>query len=190
MVHIGYTHYWYTYKKELKLESWKKMANDVRHLLANLPERSLSAGGYHSDDPLKLDDDESVVDDETIRFNGVGELGHETFLLERKVNLRTSFTGAKEQHFAFCKTARKPYDLPVQVCLILYQFYFKGSVSISSDGDAEEWETAIQLANKLFGLKTTFKRRNNGSYLSVKSEKNTPKIQMDDHLGPERGTVI
>lgn len=70
-----------------------------------------------------------------IRFNGVGELSHETFLIERF-----------SREFEFCKTNRKPYDLAVCGVLILISLYADGG-EISSDGLGEtytdsEWKDA------------------------------------------------
>lgn len=70
-----------------------------------------------------------------IRFNGVGELSHETFLLM-----------IENPSFEFCKTARKPYDLPV-CCMLILASLFADSGEISSDGIGEsycdqEWRDA------------------------------------------------
>jgi len=63
-----------------------------------------------------------VVSKKQIRFNGIGEDGHETFMISN-----SSF------EFNFCKTARKPYDVVVcEVLLVLNAFC--PHLSISSDG--------------------------------------------------------
>lgn len=53
--------------------------------------------------------------------------------------------------FAFCKTARKPYDLLVCSTLLLYK-HFWPEVQISSDGDFEDWESAIEHVKNVTGL--------------------------------------
>lgn len=72
--------------------------------------------------------DEAAVTSKMVRFNGVNEKGHETFLLE-----------FKPSPFEFCKTARKPYDLAVCASLILASYYAE-SGEISSDGINAGWE--------------------------------------------------
>jgi len=62
-----------------------------------------------------------VVNKKMIRFNGIGEEGHETFVFE---------TG---KEFEFCKTARKPYDLPVCEVLLVLKAYMT-DLDLSSDG--------------------------------------------------------
>ena len=56
-----------------------------------------------------------------IRFNGIGDDGHETFVFE---------TG---KDFDFCKTARKPYDLPVCEVLLVLK-HFMNDLYLNSDG--------------------------------------------------------
>lgn len=60
-----------------------------------------------------------------IRFNGIGEDGHETFY----------FNSADGDFDEFCKTARKPYDIVVcKVLLLLFDFYGKTTLNLDSDG--------------------------------------------------------
>ena len=76
----------------------------------------------------------------------MGEYGHETFLFLRD-NKKDEFH-KKLLHFEFCKTAQKPYDLPVTAVLILAVKHFKDDVKVSSDGDAADWQAGIELVNK------------------------------------------
>lgn len=79
-----------------------------------------------------------IFSSELICFNGVGEDGHDDFVLDFSSD---SFSD-------FCKTNRKPYDLAVCICLLALSHklpYF----SFSSDGiwgDGEwdnQWDHAI-----------------------------------------------
>lgn len=110
---MGYTHYFGfdAYTKEDK-QGWKKA----------LPLIKAVTGKYK--DIIQLDSDTKeapVVDSKAVRFNGIDEDGHETFLI------------LAEQCDKFCKTARKPYDLPVcEVLLILKALC--PNFSLGSDG--------------------------------------------------------
>jgi hypothetical protein len=87
-----------------------------------------------------------------ICFNGMGEDAHETFILYKQLP-KTRIKGNKEKyHFDFCKTARKPYDIMVCACLILYKHYFPNEVWISSDGNINEgeWKDAFELIAYVF----------------------------------------
>jgi hypothetical protein len=82
-----------------------------------------------------------VATAEDVRFNGVGELGHETFGFR---------TGASDP-FGFCKTARKPYDDVVMRVLLVLASYRPG-FELSSDGDfGHEWIEALDWFNQKVG---------------------------------------
>ena len=121
---MGYTHYW----KKLKFSKsgWNALCDATSCLLRSLPENVKVENDNGTDDPMV---------GAVIRFNGVGELSHETFLIERM-----------SREFEFCKTNRKPYDLAVCGVLILTSLYADGG-EISSDGLGEtytdsEWKDA------------------------------------------------
>ncbi len=56
-------------------------------------------------------------------------------------------------YFEFTKTARKPYDIVVQCCLILAKKHFGKEIAISSDGAKDDWTDAINIIEKNFGYK-------------------------------------
>ena len=133
---MGYTHYWNDV--EFSDDSWSAFKKDVRKAFKNLPESVKIQREY--DDPRK-----PLVGPNTIRFNGAGDEGCETFVLS-KIGLCHGFD--------FCKTYRTPYDLAVCSVLILASIH-AGSGEISSDGIGEneadtEWRDAIAFINKVF----------------------------------------
>ncbi len=134
---IGYTHYW-TYspnkaksKKELK-DLFSKASKQIEEF-ANYVERNKLfsiRGGIGEDKPL--------FNSSEIWFNGCAKenLDHETFSIKFETSER-----------AFCKTARKPYDLLVCFSLLTFADIFPKEVfSFSSDGDSSEreWQTALE----------------------------------------------
>jgi len=155
---MGYTHYFKgTKSTDAK---FKEFSNACKKLHDNLPEKTDTAGGYHKDDKLIIGDgrghlhestgDVPIFDNRMVCFNGVGELAHETFRIEKK--------GTND----FCKTARKPYDLLVVACLIAawqilnYRFSSDG---FNSDGTCEDlvpamkyYNEVMQPKNKITGL--------------------------------------
>lgn len=139
---MGYTHYWHQHRT-IDIAEWKAIQHDFQ-LLERLPRRTDTAGGFFAEYPLEVafEDDQPTVpprcDEDVIRFNGIGALGHETFLLER--------AGAG---FAFCKTARKPYDLLVCATLIVANTNAPGALAISSDGSAAEWAPAVAFVQRV-----------------------------------------
>ena len=131
---MGYTHYW-RQNGEIPTENWDAITKCVKHLYKNLP------NGIKIQ--VEWDNAESpVANAKEIRFNGVGEAGHETFLLEKNPS----------SHFEFCKTARKPYDLVVQMVLTIIYHYASKYISVSSDGGPEDWEICDDECQKMFGF--------------------------------------
>ena len=116
---MGYTHYW---KKAdpILTKNWEAFTLRVKYILKTAIE-----DGYRLQ--LEFDDDKPpLVGRFTVRFNGVGADGHETFMLNRH-----------KEDFAFCKTAEKPYDTVVVAILVVAEVYLPG-FEWSSDGDDED----------------------------------------------------
>jgi hypothetical protein len=104
---------------------------------------------------------ESSSTTEDLWLNGVGEDSHEDFCVTPECN-------------DFCKTNRKPYDLPVCECLLVLK-HFNPDATIDSDGFAideqtaneftktsvpvldENWNTALINVKTQFGFTFNFK---------------------------------
>ena len=120
---MGYTHY-FELEETINEETWKSILMDVKSAaLASYP-----LVQYEWDDKAA-----PQFDTKGIRFNGVGELGHETFVLR-----------PDDVSWAFCKTARKPYDVLVVATLIIVKHHCE-TFSWSSDGEVEDFEDALEL---------------------------------------------
>ena len=140
---MGYTHY---FKLDSGKEKFKKEAIiDIKKIVKDY----LNLLQYESDTK-----DIPLVNDTIIHFNGIGENGHETFCLEPDCN-------------KFCKTARKPYDLPTCEILLVLKHHYGNKFDLSSDGFYvfkedfkkkkldENWNEAIKNILAKFGY--TFK---------------------------------
>ena len=108
-----------------------------------------------------------------------GDCSHETFSLEQK--LETSWTNEDDtittlepqgefrgytnqdrtqdknpqnqigKHFNCTKTAYKPYDLAVTVCLVIAKHHLGEDILIHSDGSMENWHEAMMLCHHFLG---------------------------------------
>lgn len=90
-----------------------------------------------------------------------GNCSHETFCLElnRKLDPRLDQLIEKTNpklYFSFTKTAYKPYDLAVNVCLIIAKHHFKENIKVSSDGEKNNWIEGMQLCQKFLGYGDNF----------------------------------
>jgi hypothetical protein len=137
---MGYTHYW-NIADEISRDNWYKFIEDFHKILPNF-ESTLETQG----------DQKLQTINGMVFLNGIGELSHETFCLER-VTDTTGFTQRDDDGliFKFCKTAQKPYDIAVCSALIIAKKHFGESIMISSDGDNEEWQESKALCQKILG---------------------------------------
>lgn len=127
---MGFSHYW-RQKSIPTTEQWNAIANDFNKLQA--------AALITTPFPIQRKCDDAaapVVTNEYISFNGIGEDGHETMMLEKY-----------GRDFNFCKTADKPYDRAVVALLILAHHHAPGVWEISSDGSKEDWQPVLDWMN-------------------------------------------
>jgi hypothetical protein len=138
---MGYTHYW-SIKEKLVIPA--RAQEIIQEILAE----AYTAGivQYEHDDRR-----EPVVTDTLVRFNGVEENGHETFYFD----ITDTYTSSDGQHFAFCKTAQKPYDVVVMKVLIVLKCFLDTAVVISSDGSFQkEWEEIREYMHTTYNIRT------------------------------------
>ena len=126
---MGYTHY-FTIIKQPTFEQWAPIRKAMQEVFAL---RIGSLVRFESDSP-----EPPLANDTLIRFNGIREAGHETFFLSRE-----------DEGFQFCKTACKPYDSLVTACLTLVGHFAPDCYDIGSDGDPEDWEEGLKLAESV-----------------------------------------
>lgn len=120
---MGYTHY-FDQKSHPTKEQWKAICDDFKQLrvVALIKELNIPIQReYDSPGPVE-------VSNRAIIFNGVGDNGHETMVVESH--------GAG---FQFCKTNGKPYDFYVVALLLIMNKHAPDVWEISSDGDEQDW---------------------------------------------------
>jgi hypothetical protein len=78
------------------------------------------------------------------------DLAHET-LYWAGVPTHPKHREGESHYFNFCKTAMKPYDAVVTAILIRAKSIYGSCVSISSDGDWQEWQAGRDLYQQVFG---------------------------------------
>src|SRR5699024_6168701 len=106
---MGYTHYWEMPDKSMD----EKVLDDIQKIVKeyeDIVQVEFNEGG------------KTIVDKDVVKFNGKGEMGHETFYL------------APAGQSGFCKTNGKPYDLAVCETLLVLKHYYGDEFELSSDG--------------------------------------------------------
>ena len=136
---MGYTHYWYETDKPGKIPA--KALSIIKDVVdeaykANLIQLEWDTPGA------------PVVTETEIRFNGIGEDGHETFYYEADKGERLDYEPDK-RYFDFCKTAQKPYDVVVMKVLLVLARYIP-TFDLKSDGAfLDEWKETLDWFNHL-----------------------------------------
>jgi hypothetical protein len=133
---MGYTHYWSSTNDQKSAAGYLTAFPTI----SDIVKRYRKIIQFECDNAMP-----PVVDGTVVRFNGIEDEGHETF----------SFVLGRDD---FCKTARKPYDLPVCECLLVLNEFIPSMV-LKSDGFGnspedidDEWKLALQNVNKVYGL--------------------------------------
>jgi hypothetical protein len=120
---MGYTHYWQQ-SKDFTPDQWSVICKDTRKIITHCGKQGIA---------LQVEYDDTrppAVKKSEIQFNGAGDDGHETFYVPFSPS-------DADKEFSFCKTAQKPYDLAVCLCLLRIAHHCP-AFSFSSDG---EWRT-------------------------------------------------
>ena len=134
---MGYTHYISRSTRNLDPDTFKSFAAAASKVLSHPSIKDLVSCDFDSTNIPP------IVTPDLVRFNGKGDLGHETFSLRRD----------DWRDFDFCKTAAKPYDKAVVAVLVLAHHYFPNDLEISSDGGPEDWQPGLGLAEEAVGFK-------------------------------------
>jgi len=80
-----------------------------------------------------------------------GDCSHESFHLFRQAQDLSEPTIS-----GFCKTAFKPYDLAVQVCLVIAWHHLGNKIDISSVGKFPQWKDSMNVCQTILGYGDNF----------------------------------
>lgn len=134
---MGYTHYWQN-SSSINDSEWEIIETVTRKILRVAQEnRGLALSEEFDVNQIP------VVTDQEIRFNGLGDEGHETFLVTRDAT-----------SFSFCKTNGKPYD-DVVVAILHALATYCPSFSWTSDGYHADHGAGIAIYNEATDARCT-----------------------------------
>jgi len=141
---MGYTHY-FPQSRSFKSDEWEKAKDGVKKIVEYCQSQGITLQYEYNDSS------DVAITDKVIRFNGVGDdLGHETFYISKDLTYE-DWQDKTKPAFAFCKTARKPYDLAVCLSLLKIKEIAPDAIQISSDGDWDsEWKQPRSVYKELF----------------------------------------
>jgi hypothetical protein len=134
---VGYTHYWER-PPHLPAQAFGRAVADCQRVL---PETNVPLAGSDGTGPPDFRAD-------AIIFNGVGTAMYETF--DMRLEEEASRDGNRLV-FSFCKTEHRPYDLAIQVALIVFKHYLRRQLRVTSDGDEADWDAARRFCQEHLG---------------------------------------
>lgn len=139
---MGWTHYW---QREITLpaDRFMKVLEDFRIILTK------------TDIKLAGADDlgEPVLSGTAILFNGIAGQNCEPFVINSFEPSRRS----PARTFSCCKTEKLPYDICVQLILIILKQHFGDGIVVSSDGSEDDWKQAKELCQRILKYGIEFK---------------------------------
>ena len=142
---MGYTHYW-RQSGSFSNAQWDTITDAAHKIIAHANKSGLPLV-YDYDEPNKPPE----LSANCIRFNGLGDDGHETFYLSPGRREVQRYEG-EDTGFNFCKTARKPYDVPVVALLIAARNIAPDVFTWSSDGTRREHAKGAQFLAAATGI--------------------------------------
>ena len=77
-----------------------------------------------------------------------GTCDYETFLFDRIIKDREEAENHPGKYFDCCKTAYRPYDLAVNIFLIIAKHYLGDKIGVKSDGDLSQWKDALEIVKE------------------------------------------
>ena len=142
---MGWTHSW---QRDIELDD-TAFAAAVRDCQAALPVSGVELGGFEGMGCPILDPDHIV-------FNGGVSGSCEPFEIRRVEFDRRG----RSRTWGFCKTEHLPYDLCVQMALIVLHHHLGSAIQVGSDGSIADWQQAIDLVQKELGYGADFQLTN------------------------------
>ena len=151
---MGYTHYW-SHDENLDPSALIRALNDCREVAAAVQNRGIILRGPDGTG-------EPEVSELGIDLNGDGEESHETFSFPIRGEDAQTAKRLYGCRWAFCKTARKPYDLAVCAMLLVFKHHLGDQVRLASDGRRrpDEWLPAERLVKDVLGYEVRFRAEN------------------------------
>lgn len=132
---MGYTHY-YTQTRDFTEAEFAQITDALKAIFAAAALKGITIADAHGGRGSLPD-----IDPDFVSFNGSCESSHESCVIER---IRQEPYPGGELGWSCTKTARKPYDQVVTA--VLTYLVNCWDYEVSSDGDVEDWEAGVTLA--------------------------------------------
>lgn len=138
---MGYTHYFFKkdFDNNIKFtkEEIAEFSKDIQKILDHT---SVNIKGPQGNG-------KPIIKEDVVAFNGAYDESYESFVIT-----------VDDQHFGFCKTARKPYDVVVIASIIALKKAVGDKIEAGSDGNTRgSFEKGIELFKEAVGDESAIK---------------------------------
>ena len=139
---MGWSHHWER-NTELPKEQFAEAVADCENVLQTI---DVSLGGFDGTG-------KPVFSEEHVVFNGTEGSGCEPFEIARVEFDRRG----RDKVFSSCKTEQTPYDICVQVSLVILKHHLADAIGVGSDGTNRDWEESRRICQECLGYGMDFK---------------------------------
>ena len=155
---MGYTHYWKRPRSNFgSPEMFGRLALDVKKIIEQSEQQGIRIRNGQGEFEPEFNEARFSINGDALgtRTEAGGalapnDLAHETFCWEGIPSI-SEWRKDEPETFDFCKTNYKPYDATATAILIRAKHIYGDCVSISSDGDWQDWQAGRDIYEKVFG---------------------------------------
>jgi len=138
---MGYTHYWERPRNNAgSAYMFGKLALDAKKLCEYANANGIRIRNGWGEDEPEFNEAQFAIN---------GDPAYESFIWEGIPSI-SEWRKDEPNTFDFCKTAHNPYDAVVTAILIRAKHIYGSCVSISSDGNWQDWQAGRELYERVF----------------------------------------
>ena len=139
---MGWTHYW---KRVTQLPDteFTESVEDCKKLFSLIDQKI--CGSFGKGEPVFAENE--------IIFNGANGSACEDFVIS-KVQLDRH---GRDRVFSHCKTEHLPYDICVQLALVIFKHHMGDLLNVSSDGKDSDWGKSRNICQEHLGYGSEFR---------------------------------
>lgn len=148
---MGYTHYWRRSRENSgSAYMFGQLALDAKKIIERSEQKGIRIRNGHGEFEPEFNEARFSINGDASHYVEGRDLAHETFCWEGIPSI-SEHRKDEPTTFDFCKTNYKPYDATVTAILIRAKHIYGSNVSISSDGDWQDWQAGREIYETVFG---------------------------------------
>ena len=148
---MGYTHYWKRPRNNAgSAYMFGLLALDAKKIIAQAEQDGIRIRNGQGEGEPEFNEAYFSINGHASHYVEGRDLAHETFCWEGIPSI-SEHRKDEPETFDFCKTNYKPYDVVVTAILIRAKHIYGSCVSISSDGDWQDWQAGRKMYQAAFG---------------------------------------